>query len=535
MSDSLQNQLGIIGKSIEIKEILDVIEQVAPTDITVLITGESGTGKEIFAKAIHQASLRSSKPLISVNAGAIPEGIIESELFGHEKGSFTGALETRKGYFELANGGTIFLDEIGELPAATQVKFLRVLESGEYMRVGSSTPRKVDVRIIAATNKNLESEVRQGNFRADLYFRLRSINIHIPPLRERREDIPLLAEEFAKTGKKLTIYSLGNEFSDLCEGPHLPDTGFVKAMKLMIIASAYWRGDQKNKQLIRVYGTAFPSDKELRTHLKFLEELEKRDHRKLGKDLELFMFHEYSPGSPFMLPKGSILYNELLDFLLVVGGEVHLLAAGEVEDGRVVEVVDGRDGQVDDLPVEDALGLLADPSGDVGGVARTLVPVSLDRLGGGSGRRDGVPRLVHHHRGAAARKEQESETGVGDAAPGAVRTLTSDEVLGADLVPVELVEVLVSAGDADALDAVERVETVVHVAAFLDEAGQRLGHERETALDRLHPGVGDVALAVEALVGIEELLGDEQGRDAGGGDRGGVAFVAGIAAVRPAA
>ncbi len=193
-----QQQFGIIGNSIEIKEIFSVIEQVAPTDITVLITGESGTGKEVIAKAIHQLSKRASKPMISVNAGAIPEGIIESELFGHEKGAFTGAGETRKGYFELADGGTILLDEIGELPLATQVKFLRVLESGEYMRVGSATPRKVDVRIIAATNKDLETAVRHGNFRADLYFRLRSINIRIPPLRERREDILVFADEFSK-------------------------------------------------------------------------------------------------------------------------------------------------------------------------------------------------------------------------------------------------------------------------------------------------------------------------------------------------
>ena len=193
-----QEQFGIIGQSIEIKEIVSAIRQVAPTDITILITGESGTGKEVVAKAIHQASKRATKPMISVNAGAIPEGIIESELFGHEKGAFTGASEMRKGYFELADGGTIFLDEIGELPLATQVKFLRVLENGEYMRVGSSSPRKVDVRVIAATNKDLEMEVRHGNFRPDLFYRLRSINIRIPPLRERREDIPLFVETFAQ-------------------------------------------------------------------------------------------------------------------------------------------------------------------------------------------------------------------------------------------------------------------------------------------------------------------------------------------------
>ena len=191
-------QFGIIGKTEEMNEIIHVIRQVAPTELTVLITGESGTGKEVIAKAIHRASNRAGKPMISVNAGAIPEGIIESELFGHERGAFTGAGETRKGYFELADTGTIFLDEIGELPAATQVKFLRVLENGEYMRVGSATPRKVDVRVIAATNKNLETEVHNGNFRGDLFFRLRSINISIPPLRERPEDIPLFIDEFAK-------------------------------------------------------------------------------------------------------------------------------------------------------------------------------------------------------------------------------------------------------------------------------------------------------------------------------------------------
>jgi len=188
---------GIVGESVAIREILEVIAQVGPTDITVLVSGESGVGKEVVAKAVHSSSHRARKPLITVNSGAIPEGIIESELFGHERGSFTGAWEQRKGYFELADGGTIFLDEIGELPLPAQVKFLRVLENGEYLRVGSSVPRTVDVRVIAATNKDLESEVRQGRFRQDLYFRLRSVNIVIPPLRSRPEDIPLLVRLFA--------------------------------------------------------------------------------------------------------------------------------------------------------------------------------------------------------------------------------------------------------------------------------------------------------------------------------------------------
>ena len=220
-----QKTHGIIGDSVEIREIVDVILQVAPTDITVLVTGESGTGKEVIAKAIHAASRRASKPMISVNAGAIPEGIIESELFGHEKGAFTGAGETRKGYFEIADGGTVFLDEIGELPAALQVKFLRVLENGEFIRVGSSTPRKVDVRVIAATNKDLESEVRRGNFRSDLFYRLRSVNIRIPPLRDRREDIPLFFHEFARqmsAKNGVPFAGITDEAMDLLRGYHWP-------------------------------------------------------------------------------------------------------------------------------------------------------------------------------------------------------------------------------------------------------------------------------------------------------------------------
>lgn len=196
--EEFQRQHGIIGQSLEIQEIVDVVRQVAPTDITVLITGESGVGKEVIARALHAASKRSTKPMVTVNCGAIPEGIIESELFGHEKGSFTSAVDTRKGYFEIADGGTIFLDEIGEMPLGTQVKLLRVLENGEYARVGASLPRRTDVRVIAATNKTLEYEVQQKRFRPDLYFRLRSVNVTVPPLRNRRADIPILIEQFVK-------------------------------------------------------------------------------------------------------------------------------------------------------------------------------------------------------------------------------------------------------------------------------------------------------------------------------------------------
>jgi len=188
---------GIIGTSSRIEQVLEMMGQVAPVDISVLITGESGTGKEVVARAVHKLSKRASNPLVIVNCGAIPAGIIESELFGHKKGSFTGASEDRKGYFEEADNGTIFMDEIGETPLETQVKLLRVLESGEFMRVGDSKTRKTDVRIIAATNKNLRQEAEKGNFRRDLYYRLRTVTIDLPPLRQRVEDLEPLAERFA--------------------------------------------------------------------------------------------------------------------------------------------------------------------------------------------------------------------------------------------------------------------------------------------------------------------------------------------------
>ncbi len=190
------NNSELLGESIPIVELRQIIKQVAPTDVTVLITGESGVGKEVVANEIHRHSKRASGPFITVNCGAIPEGIIESELFGHVKGSFTGAVETRRGYFEAAGGGTIFLDEIGELPLQTQVKFLRVIENGEYIKVGGTKIEKVDVRIVAATNKNLEQLIINNSFREDLYYRLRSINIVIPPLRERKGDIRLLFDHF---------------------------------------------------------------------------------------------------------------------------------------------------------------------------------------------------------------------------------------------------------------------------------------------------------------------------------------------------
>ena len=195
--ERIQKQSGIIGRSDSIQQVLEMVSQVAPVDISVLVTGESGTGKEMIAKSLHQNSKRSNELLVTVNCGAIPSGIIESELFGHKKGAYTDARDDRKGYFETANKGTIFLDEIGETPLETQVKLLRVLESGEFTPVGASKMKKTDVRVIAATNKNLADLVSKNQFRQDLYYRLKTVTIDSPPLRQRVEDINLLVERFA--------------------------------------------------------------------------------------------------------------------------------------------------------------------------------------------------------------------------------------------------------------------------------------------------------------------------------------------------
>jgi transcriptional regulator with PAS, ATPase and Fis domain len=194
--DEFKNKYGIIGKAKEIRELVDIVMQVAVSDISVLIYGESGTGKEIFAKAIHEFSRRANNQFLSINCGAIPEGILESELFGHKKGSFTGAFDNRKGYFEIADEGTLFLDEIGDMPFTTQVKLLRAIESNEFLKIGSETVTKVNVRIIAATNKDLQREVEAKRFREDLYFRLKAVTLSIPPLRKRKSDIEELALYF---------------------------------------------------------------------------------------------------------------------------------------------------------------------------------------------------------------------------------------------------------------------------------------------------------------------------------------------------
>jgi DNA-binding NtrC family response regulator len=229
---SIKNRFNIIGNSPALNHALDTAVQVAATDLTVLINGESGVGKEAFSQIIHALSTRKHNPFIAVNCGAIPEGTIDSELFGHEKGSFTGAVDSRKGYFEAVNGGTIFLDEIGELPLGTQARLLRVLESGEYIRVGSSKVQKTDVRVIAATNRELLEYAHKGKFREDLYYRLSTVPIRVPALRDRKEDISLLFRKFVvdfSERYKTTAVQLDNTARELLT--NYPFPGNIRELK----------------------------------------------------------------------------------------------------------------------------------------------------------------------------------------------------------------------------------------------------------------------------------------------------------------
>ncbi len=224
---AIKQRFGIIGQSPLLNRNIEVAVQVARTDLSVLITGESGVGKEHFPKIIHAYSARKHGPYFAVNCGAIPEGTIDSELFGHEKGAFTDAKNEHKGYFEIADGGTLFLDEVGELPLQTQVRLLRVLETGEYLRMGSSQVRKTNVRVVAATNLNMRQAIDEGRFREDLYYRLNTVEIRVPALRERKEDIPLLFRKFAV---------------DFCNRYQMPPLSLSEEAT-MLLQNSYWRGN----------------------------------------------------------------------------------------------------------------------------------------------------------------------------------------------------------------------------------------------------------------------------------------------------
>ncbi len=269
---AIKLRFSIIGNSPLLNRAIDIARQVAPTDMTVLITGESGTGKESFPKIIHTLSARKHGSYIAVNCGEIPEGTIDSELFGHEKGSFTGAHEARKGYFEVANGGTIFLDEVAELPLSTQVRLLRVLESGEFIRVGSSKVIKTNVRVVGATNVDVSEAIRQGKFREDLYYRLNNVPINIPPLRERKEDIPLLFRKFA---------------SDFAENYRMPPIQ-LEEEALNLLTNYRWPGNVRQLKNITEQISIIESDRIITSNIlsKYLPQIRNSDLPVLFRDTQ---------------------------------------------------------------------------------------------------------------------------------------------------------------------------------------------------------------------------------------------------------
>jgi transcriptional regulator with PAS, ATPase and Fis domain len=248
---AVKQRFGIIGTSEILNRAIDIAVQVAPTDLSVLITGESGVGKENFPQIIHYYSHRKHGPYIAVNCGAIPEGTIDSELFGHEKGSFTGATADRKGYFEVADGGTIFLDEVGELPLSTQVRLLRVLETGEFIKVGSSRTQKTNVRVVAATNLNMTQATRDGKFREDLFYRLNTVPISVPALRERKEDIVLLFRKFA---------------SDFAEKYRMPAVRLTDDAR-QLLSNYYWNGNVRQLKNITEQISVIEQQREITAHI----------------------------------------------------------------------------------------------------------------------------------------------------------------------------------------------------------------------------------------------------------------------------
>jgi transcriptional regulator with PAS, ATPase and Fis domain len=248
---AVKQRFGIIGTSDLLNRAIDIAVQVAPTDLSVLITGESGVGKENFPQIIHYYSHRKHGPYIAVNCGAIPEGTIDSELFGHEKGSFTGATADRKGYFEVADGGTIFLDEVGELPLSTQVRLLRVLETGEFIKVGSSKTQKTNVRVVAATNLNMTQATRDGKFREDLFYRLNTVPIAVPALRDRKEDIVLLFRKFA---------------SDFAEKYRMPSIKLTDDAKVLL-SNYYWNGNVRQLKNITEQISVIEQQREISAHI----------------------------------------------------------------------------------------------------------------------------------------------------------------------------------------------------------------------------------------------------------------------------
>ncbi len=329
----IKQRFGIIGGSPELDHAIDTARQVASTDLTVLITGESGSGKEVFPQIIHQLSARKHGSYIAVNCGAIPEGTIDSELFGHEKGSFTGAHEARKGYFEVVNGGTIFLDEVAELPLLTQVRLLRVLESGEFIRVGSSKVQKTDVRVVAASNVDLPQAIGKGKFREDLYYRLNTVPIHIPALRERKDDIMLLFRRFA------------SDFADKYKMP--PVKLLPEARKLL--TDYRWTGNVRQLKNVTEQLSILEKEKEITGEVLM---------KYLPKDLFSSVPALYHDPSKQDFNEREILYKVLLemrkdvnDLKKLVLGIIEQGGAGEIEKHNV-QLIDRLTRDVVESPAE---------------------------------------------------------------------------------------------------------------------------------------------------------------------------------------
>ena len=313
---TIKRTFGIIGNDPELDRAIGIAVQVAATDLTVLITGESGTGKDVFPKIIHQNSARKHGPYFAVNCGAIPEGTIDSELFGHEKGSFTGAVNERKGYFEIADKGTLFLDEVGELPLSTQARLLRVLENGEYIRVGGSKVMKTDVRIVAATNVDLPLAIEKGRFREDLYYRLNTIPIHVPALRERKGDIPLLFRKFA---------------TDFAEHNHIPPITLTPdAMKML--EDYRWDGNIRQLKNVTEQISIMETDRNITA-----ETLTKYLPVRVQSNLPILLPREDTPDG---MSERDLLYRVLFDMkkdIAELRAQVNNMSAGRPVEQNYVQ------------------------------------------------------------------------------------------------------------------------------------------------------------------------------------------------------
>jgi transcriptional regulator with PAS, ATPase and Fis domain len=322
----IKQRFGIIGNTPLLNRALEVAMQVAPTDISVLVTGESGTGKEIIPQVIHQLSPRKHGEYIAVNCGAIPEGTIDSELFGHEKGSFTGAAGSRQGYFEVANGGTIFLDEVAELPMQTQVRLLRVLETGEFIRVGSSKVIKTNVRVVAATNENMAQAIATGKFREDLYYRLSTVPIQLPPLRQRKEDIHLLFRKFA------------NDFADKYRMPSIK----LKEAAVDLIQQYNWPGNIRQLRNLVEQLSVIETERELdaQTLIQYLPApSEKMPAMVGGKESDNFSEREIMYKFLFDMKKDLTDLKKLVLEMISQGGAINLNGDQTAVVNRIFEEV----------------------------------------------------------------------------------------------------------------------------------------------------------------------------------------------------